>query len=328
MWRWVSRMSIRPRSGGSCAPSRRTPVPASSTSTVPSSPRTSMLGGIAAIARGLRPGRGDRAAGAEQGDAHGQLDLPEQRGGAEELALEPEDRDRRDLDLPAHAVHPLDVETLVGRSLFRERDHQREVLRRYRPPLIVDRREGRRPYLCRHGAGLFEALAQNRLGRLVVEQKITLGVDQEQRHAQIAGELPHQDDLDRQGHLPLPWRAAIVRPIAPLRNLEEGRPDGAQLAADARASRLPLASAEGWPGRWSVPAPGDRPSAGRPRPLSSARAHRSRAAAAEPGHAHDQWISQNSAAAPRNSPWRPMIGIDATSICRRTPFMPWRKKRL
>ena len=45
-------------------------------------------------------------------------------------------------------------------------------------------------------------------------------------------------------------------------------------------------------------------------------------AGAEQGHAHS-WISQNRAAAPTNSPCNPMIGMDVTSMCRRTPSMPW-----
>ena len=55
---------------------------------------------------------------------------------------------------------------------------------------------------------------------------------------------------------------------------------------------------------------------------------RDRAAGAEQGDAHGHSISQNSAAAPRNSRLSPTIGIAATSICRRTPFMPLMKKRL
>ena len=38
------------------------------------------------------------------------------------------------------------------------------------------------------------------------------------------------------------------------------------------------------------------------------------AAGAEEGHAHGHSISQNRDAAPRNSPWSPMIGSDAASM--------------
>ena len=191
------------------------PVPASSTSSVPSSPRTSTLERVAAVARGLRSRRRDRAARAEQRQAHGGSSSQNSATAPRNSSLEPDDRDRGDLDVAAHAVHALDEEPLVGRPAARERHHQRQVGGRNRPVVLVERREDLRPARGRHLAGLLEALAEDALGRLVVEQEIAVGIDEEQRHAEVAGQLPRQDDLNRQTHRSPPAPRQVCAANAP-----------------------------------------------------------------------------------------------------------------
>ena len=61
--------------------------------------------GIAAVAGGLRSRSSDRAAGAEQGHTHGHLISQNSAAAPRNSPWRP-DRDRGDVDLPAHAVHP------------------------------------------------------------------------------------------------------------------------------------------------------------------------------------------------------------------------------
>jgi len=51
------------------------------------------------------------------------------------------------------------------------------------------------PRVGRHLAGFFEALVEDHLGGLVVEDERSLRIHEQDRHGEAARELPRQDEL-------------------------------------------------------------------------------------------------------------------------------------
>src|SRR5207249_4997453 len=76
-----------------------------------------------------------------------------------------------------------------------ERDHQRQSLGWQGRAVVVGRPERDAPRRLVHLAGLVVATAEQRLGRLVVEEQVALRIDDEDRRREGAGELLGQDEL-------------------------------------------------------------------------------------------------------------------------------------
>src|SRR5690242_17679442 len=123
--------------------------------------------------------------------------LPEDPHGSEQagaLALEGK---RGGPDLLRDAVETFDPERLVGGPMLVECDAERECFNRHRGAVLGDRGEEAEPLPHRHLTALVISTAEQLLGGFVVEEQISGRVHQEDRHGQGAGELPHQDELDR-----------------------------------------------------------------------------------------------------------------------------------
>src|SRR5439155_18208109 len=124
------------------------------------------------------------------------LYLPEQGHRAQEARRLANQRNRHDLDVALTAVHALDPEGAARGLAARQRDHERQLLRCDWFALLVVRSEYRCPFQGRHGAGLVEAVAEYRLGLLVVIQQIAMRVHQEDRQRQVTRQLARQDDFN------------------------------------------------------------------------------------------------------------------------------------
>src|SRR5205823_407027 len=92
-----------------------------------------------------------------------------------------------------------DPYSALGRPLLEDRDRKRELLGCKRSPPSVRRRERGGPFLERHHAGLLEAAAEQLLGRLVVEQQVAVGIDDEDRRREVRRQLTHQNHFERLG---------------------------------------------------------------------------------------------------------------------------------
>src|SRR5262245_33293633 len=77
-----------------------------------------------------------------------------------------------------------------------ERHPKRHLLRWEGTAVLVGRCPDSRPFCRWHLARFFEPLAQQHLGRFVVEDESALIVDNEDRHREVARKLPDQDHFD------------------------------------------------------------------------------------------------------------------------------------
>ena len=103
------------------------------------------------------------------------------------------ERERRHLDLSLDTVRARDQVALVRRPALHERDVRRATLGRERLRVRRPGLERLQPLLERELAGLGEPLADDRLGRLVVEDECSFRVRDEARRREIRRELARED---------------------------------------------------------------------------------------------------------------------------------------
>src|SRR5262245_12332331 len=178
----------------SSKPSSTMPVPASNTSVVPSSRETSMHEVLPPKPTVCGPGVGSEPRQPHTFTCTPARSLPpEDRDHPDTLVLVGEERERRHCDVTVYTVSARDPKLLVRGAPFVQGDPRRTPLGRQGVAVPRPRREGGRPLVHFHLAGIREPAAKYLLGRLVVEHQPTVVVRDRGRRRQIRGELAGED---------------------------------------------------------------------------------------------------------------------------------------
>src|SRR5688500_9917265 len=133
------------------------------------------------------------------------LALPEHGHAADQVAPAAQQRESRDLYLVVLAVETAHPDSAVHGPALPERHHERRPIGAERHTPVVAKGKDGLALLEEQLAHVIEALAQQRLGRLVEKQQVALLVGEQHRHCQTGRQLAHQDQAD----VPL-WHKWIV----------------------------------------------------------------------------------------------------------------------
>src|SRR5215211_652254 len=196
-WRCVRSRWTRfvPRSS-SCWPSRRMPVPASSTSAVPLSKETSTHEVLPPHSSVSGPGVGTepRQPQIVRRTSRLRLLMPEDRHHPDKLVGVGEERERRDRDVAIAPVEARDPKLLVRGPPLVERDPRRPAAGGQRLLRVAGpRHEAPGPVVERHLAGLGERAPDDVLSGLVVEDELTLVVCDQRGCGEVRRELARED---------------------------------------------------------------------------------------------------------------------------------------